>query len=372
MGLNVIALVLSAILSWHYLKGGSMFGCDGASLCEQVLSSRWSVIAGRVPVSGLAMGVYLAMLIACLHIGPAMEGSLRRLAWAVLLILAGAIVGMAIWFTVVQKWMIGAFCPYCMTEHITGLLMSAIIIWRAFLKSDRPWYAMGFVANGLLLAGIVAISQAIFIPQNVYREGKSKNNLPVIAYHDVPIIGSPDAPYVVKLLFDYECPHCQKIHSMLDDAVSRYGDKLAFALCPTPLNTECNPYVHHQADAFKNSCELTKIGLAVWVARREAFPVFDKWMFSFESGDKWHARSPQAARAKAVELVGQAAFGAAQASPWIARYMETCVQIYGQTLQNGRGGVPKLILGSHWVIPGSGDAGDLIKILQNSLAVPKP
>lgn len=390
MGLNMIALILSAILSWHYLKGGSIAGCDGTSSCGQVLGSRWSVIAGKVPVSGLAIGVYLAMLIAGFYTGPATEAPIRRMARAVMLVLAGSITGMAIWFMIVQKWIIGEFCPYCMAEHIIGMLMSAIIIWRSFAESgdqssniqahsfthtghiNRSLHAVGLMAVGLAVAGVLAVSQALFAPQAVYHEGTSQDSLPGITYRDVPMIGSPDAPYIIKMLFDYECPHCQKIHFMLNEAVSRYGGKLAFALCPTPLNTQCNLYIPRDVDAFKNSCELAEIGMAVWVANREAFPAFDKWMFTFESGDKWRPREPQAARAKAVELLGRAKFDAAQASPWIAQYIQTCVQIYGQTIQSGKGGVPKLIFGQHWVIPEPNNTADLMMILQKSLAVPKP
>jgi hypothetical protein len=59
-------------------------------------------------------------------------------------------------------------------------------------------------------------------------------------------------------------------------------------------------------------------------------------------------------------------------NPWIDQYLQTCVRIYGQTIQSGKGGVPKLIFGSQWVIPQPYNADDLIMILQNSLAVPKP
>jgi len=52
--------------------------------------------------------------------------------------------------------------------------------------------------------------------------------------------------------------------------------------------------------------------------------------------------------------------------------MQKCIQIYGQTIQNGKGGVPKMIFGSRWVIPELYNADDLIMILQNSLAMPKP
>ena len=373
-GFNMLALVLSAVMSWHHLAGGSMIGCGGGSPCEQVLSSHWSMIAGILPVSGLAMGVYLAMLVAGIFIGPATEAPIRRLAWSVLLILAGSVAGSAIWFTIVQKWIIGDFCPYCMTIHINGLLLAALIIWRAITNSTRlnirPLPVIKRVLIGLVLSGILAVSQAGFTPSAVYSNGESHDNLPSIDYHSSPMVGSPDAPYVVTMLFDYQCSHCQKIHFMLDEVIRRYNGKLAFVLCPVPLNTQCNPYIPRDVDQFKNSCELAKISLAVWVADREVFPAFESWMFSFESGDSWHPRSLETARAKAVELVGQAQFDAAISNPWIGHYLKISTQIYGQTIQGGRGGIPKMIFGSQWVIPEVYNANDLFMILQKSLAVP--
>jgi uncharacterized membrane protein/protein-disulfide isomerase len=396
--LITLTLLLSAIMSWHYLAGGSMVGCGGGSPCEQVLNSRWSNLAGVLPVSGLAVGAYLALLVASFYIGPATEEPIRRLAWSAMLVLVGSVAGSAVWFIIVQKWFIGDFCPYCMTTHITGLLLTALVIWRAITQSDhylsdtpltnhtmkknvspitpgrilRPLTSMGLALTGLALAGILAAFQVIITPATVYNDGKSQVSLPAIDYRTSPMVGSPDAPYVVTLLFDYQCSHCQKIHLLLYEAVHRYAGKLAFVICPTPLNTQCNPYVPRDVDAFKNSCELAKIGLAVWVARREAFPAFENWMFSFESGDSWRPRSLETARAKAVELVSQVKFDTAWTDPWIGQYMQKCMQIYGQTIQNGKGGVPKLIFDKRWVIPEPYNADDLVAILQNSLAVPKP
>jgi uncharacterized membrane protein len=397
-GLNILALVLSILLSWHFLSGGSFAGCGGGSPCDKVLNSQWSLIAGMFPVSGLAMGVYLALLVAGFFIGPATETTIRRLAWGVMLILAGLVAGSAIWFTFLQKWVIGDFCPYCMTTHITGLLLAALVFWRAITEFDnypndiplsnhakvkkvspvtpgriiRPFPAMGLALIGLVLVGIMVAFQISFTPSAVYRDGESQDNLPAIDYHAVPIVGSPDAPYIVTLLFDYQCSRCQKIHFMLEEVVSRYSGKLAFALCPAPLNTRCNPYILKDVDAFKNSCELAKIGMAVWAARPGAFSAFENWMFTFESGDSWYPRSLETTMAKAVELVGQAKFDAVWSDPWIEQYMQTCIQIYGQTLQSGKGGIPKLVFGSRWVIPDPYNADDLVMILQKSLAVPGP
>jgi uncharacterized membrane protein len=380
MVLTLAALVLSSIMSWHYLAGGSMAGCGGGSPCEKVLNSQWSLIGGIFPISGLAVGVYLAMLVASLFIGPATEVPIRRLAWSAMLVLVGSVAGSAIWFTIVQKWIIGDFCPYCMTTHITGLLLAALVIWRAIMESDNhtaipvihPKPATGLAITGLVLAGILAVTQVIFSPSAVYSEGESQDNLPALDLRSVPIVGSPDAPYVVTLLFDYQCSHCQKMHFMLDETVRRYDGKLAFMLCPAPLNTQCNSYIPRDVDGFKNSCELAKIGLAVWLAKREVFQAFENWMFTFESGDSWHPRSLETARAKAVELIGQATFDAAWNDPWIGQYLKTSIRIYGKTIQNGRGGIPKLIFGSRWVIPEPYNADDLVMILQKSLAVPTP
>jgi len=375
-GLNVLALVLSTVMSWHHLAGGSMAGCSGGSPCEQLLNSRWSVIAGIVPVSGLAVGVYLSILVASLFTGPAAEVLIRRLAWSVMLILAGAVAGSAIWFTILQKWIIGSFCFYCMTTHIAGLLLAALIIWRAFKDSVRlnilPLPITGRILIGLALAGILAVSQVMSVPSAVYSDGESPDNIPALDNQSVPMVGSPDAPYVVTLLFDYQCSHCQTIHFMLDEAISRYSGKLAFVLCPAPLNPQCNPYIPMMTDEYKNSCELAKTGLAIWLAEREAFPDFENWMFTFESGDRWLPRSLEAARVKAVEMVGLDKMNAALADPWIDQYLQASTRIYGQTLQNGSGGIPKMIYGTRWVIPQPYSSDDLVKILQNSLGVPQP
>lgn len=380
--LNILALSLSVVLSWHYLKGGAMIGCGGGSPCEQVLSSRWSVIAGVLPISGLAVGMYLALLVAGFFIGPATEPQLRRMVWKVMLIMAGAIAGSAIWFTIIQKWIIGSFCPYCMTTHITGIILAILIIWRATRVKNvtpdasddtiRPLPASGLITLGLGMAGIVAVFQFAYTPPAVYQEGESQEKVNVIDYKEAPINGSPDAPYILTLLFDYQCSHCQKIHFMLGEVIRQYEGKLAFVLCPAPLNSECNPYIPQSTDAFKNSCELARISLAVWFARREAFPVFENWMFTYESGDRWQPRSPEAAREKAAELIGREAFNAASTDPRVNNYMKTCVTIFGQTLQGGRGGIPKLIYGSNWVTPEPNNTDDLIMILQKSLGVPIP
>jgi uncharacterized membrane protein len=374
-GLSAQGLALSSYLSWHYLKGGSVIGCGGGNPCDEVLDSRWSTVAGVLPVSGLAAGAYMAMLTASLFVGVDTEGPVRRLAWRAMTVLAGAAAGSAVWFIIVQKWFVRAFCPYCMATHITSLLLAALVIWRARkpLDGDSTGVALANPARatlvGVMLAAILAVCQVGLASRAVDGVGASRQDELPVDPHSVPLVGSPDARYVVTLLFDYKCPHCQELHFMLDEAIRRSAGKLAFALCPAPLSRQCNPYIPRDVDEFADSCELAKVGLAVWVAKREAFPAFDRWMFSLESGDRWRPRTLEAANAKAVELVGQSRFDAARSDPWIDRYLQSCIRIYGNA---GGHAVPKLVFGSRWVTPQPNDADDLILILRNSLAVPKP
>ena len=369
-GLIALALALSVYLGWHRLTGGTVIGCSGDSPCEQVLSSRWSAVGDVLPVSALAAGAYLAMLVASFFIGPATTAADRRLAWGAMLVLAGAVAGSAVWFTVVQKWMIGGLCPYCMATHVAGVLVAALVIWRAGTVIGRL-RSGGIALVGLSLAGILAACQFGFAPRGTYFGGQAQVGVYAIDPHAVPLVGSPDAPYVLKLLFDYKCPHCQKTHAMLEQATGRYDGKLAFALYPAPLNPRCNPYVTRDVAEFRDSCELAKIGLAVWLSSREAFTAFDRWMFSPDEGRLWHPRKLDAARAKAVELVGQAKFDAARADPWIDRYMQTSIEVFGDTVEGGNA-VPKLVYGSKWVTPEPNDVDDLVSILHGSLGVPLP
>ncbi len=397
-GLGLVAFVLSAILSWHYLSGISIAGCGGGSTCEQVLSSRWSNIAGILPVSGIAMGVYLALFVSFFIIGSDTETSIRNLAWTVMLILSGSIAGSAVYFSILQKWIIGAFCKYCIAAHSTGFLLAILILWRATIefrtnskddhrttatknkqksetrgqKTHHPLSVRFPFIAGLLLSGTLAAFQFIFSGNVAYKKVESPDLLPSVDYSNVPLAGSPDAQNIVTLLFDYQCSHCQKIHFFLDEATDRYNGNLAFALCPVPLNSDCNPYIQNNSEYFKNSCELAGIGLAVWVADRDTFRDFDNWMFTFESGESWQPRSLESASQKAVELVGQEKFDRALTDPWINEYIQTCIRIYGKTLQGGQTGVPKLIFGSRWVFPEPYNANDFITMLQNNLLVPKP
>lgn len=358
-----------------------MPGCGTGSSCEQVLSSRWSSLGGIIPVSGLALGTYLALLIASFNISSSIEVSLKRLSWSIMTILGGVILGSAIWFTILQKWIIGSFCAYCMATHITGLVISMIIFWRALKERDaikkaqpllKPIRIISLFLVGLVLSEIVATIQFKYIPSAITQNNTQTTISSEMNFQNAPVIGPKDAPHKVTLLFDYQCSHCQKIHFMLKSVVRQYNGKLAFVLSPTPLENSCNPHIPSNKTTFRNSCKLAKIGLAVWRAKPDVFTEFENWMFTFDSGNSWQPRKLDAVIAKAEDLVGQEKLNAALADPWVDQYIKRSVDTFGKTLQNGKGAIPKMIYNNTWVIPEPYSADDLVTILQKRLGVPKP
>ncbi len=374
--LTLIALTLSASLAWHSLTAAPLPGCTAGQACDQILSTRWSTVARILPVSGLAAGAYLAMLLASLFLGPNTPPPDRRLAWSALLILSTAAAAAALWFIALQHFVIHAFCPWCMATHLTALLLFPLTLWQSLQARDvdRPLLPRRLTTClpllGLALAAILATLQLTLTPAPLYSTGQSQTATTPDP-HTLPLAGSPDAPYLVTLFFDYSCPHCQRLHNMLDDVLAAYHGKLAFALCPAPLNSHCNPYVAQDSPPFKDSCELTKIALAVWLAKPDTLPAFNHWMFAAEPNAPWRPRTPQAATAQAITLVGQSNFTAATQNPALDRLLRTSLTLYSQSLQEGNA-VPKLVYQNRWVIPQPTTPTDLLTLLHQTLNLPPP
>lgn len=367
-----------------------MPGCDGSNSagCDQLLNTRWSTIFGLFPVSALAVSLYLALLVSVFFIGSKTEFTVKRLAWHCMLVLIGTAVGCAIWFIVLQIAIIGKYCVYCMSTHLIGILLSILIISRSHIELGRksednsesitkskkdhsPFRnSIGLFAIGLFMAGILVIAQLSYQPPSTYTDGQSAENISSFEIGDGPMLGSANAKHVVTLLFDYQCSHCQKLHFMLNELIQS-SEQIAFVLCPTPLNTKCNPHIPRDVEAFRNSCELARIGLAVWRAQSDKFVLFENWMFSYESGSRWQPRTLEAATVKAKELLGPDLLNEALNDQWIDQYLQYSVSLFGRAMQGGKGGIPKFIYQDKWVIPEANSADELIVILQNSLAIPE-
>lgn len=365
--LSIIALILSGFLCFHTMTGRGLIGCAAGTNCDQVLGSRWSVLFGIIPTSGLAFCLYIVLTL-CLIFSDKMKDdpAFGSFLWKLTMVSSGAIVGSAIWFIWLQRAYIHALCPYCMATHGIGIVLSALIVF--FIVKERriagPWWQAGCFFTGLLLAAALAGVQLVSTPRTAYERGFVTEELPTFDASEMPAIGNPTAAQAVTLLYDYRCSHCRELHTLLPEIITRFDGQLAFILCPVPLSQQCNPYIPAGRDLFKGSCELTRAALAVWLSDRDAFYIFDSWLFEAQAAGKWQPRNPDEAMAKAASLIGQEALDKALNDNRINQYLDKAFELFGRTSTDGKASVPRLILGRRWLTPDADDAEGMTNIIK--------
>jgi len=332
-------LLLSGWMLFHSLSGVQLAGCGAGSSCDSVMGSPWAYFLGGVPVSLPAMAVYLllALCTAFLEGKSADSASLDRLLWRLLPLLSGCIVGAALWFGYLQGAVLHTFCKYCTALHLLGCAAAAFILFcppRPERKARLPWMVIGLTA-----AALFAVIQSRTLPDAVYDRGRSDAPLPAFTDEELPSLGRADAPETLTLLFDFQCTHCRRLHKLLPELLS--AGKYRIRLCPVPLSSACNPYIPHSGiDRFAGSCELSRLALAVWYARPEAYEAY--WDALFEDGT-----DPENL---ARELLGTE-YEKALADARIKDCLRKAYELFGRTSSSAKSGVPRFILGQNWVVP---------------------
>lgn len=367
MLLGIVALVLSAVMAMHSLRGTALVGCAAGSSCDSVLGSRWSSLMGVIPVAGLAAGVYLAILLCLFFVR---DKEIAPLAWKMLLVFGGAILGSAIWFFILQKWILGQFCKYCLATHSVGIIVTGLLWYQAHRSYPSKWNPVCGAA-GLLLAAGLAIFQLTTTPKVAYDRGDSANALPVLKADETPVLGSEDAAYRINLMFDYQCSHCRKIHFAAKDITESRPD-IAFVLVPCPLSYACNPYIPASGrDQFAGSCDLARLALAVWFAEPDKFAEFDEWLFTAEDPAKgWYPRTVEAATLKAAQLLGgEQQLFEAERNAAVNTVFTKSFELFGRTTMQGKSGIPRLVYQSQWIIPEVDDADGLMEILSKEFNI---
>lgn len=152
---------------------------------------------------------------------------------------------------------------------------------------------------------------------------------------DWPLVGDPNAKHIFIEMFDYTCEHCRATNRAIKIAKQKLGADLAVLVLPVPMNQSCNPTITKPAPAHAESCELSRLAIAVWRLESEKFADFHQWMFE---GDI----APTYANAllKAQEMVGAEALNQELAKSVCKQYVSRNVELYKRA---GGGVIPKMI-----------------------------
>lgn len=363
VALTAIVLLLSTILCIHSISGHGLIGCTQGTNCNIVLGSRWSFLFGIIPVSALAAGAYLTLLACILLIDSKWTGAQeQQFLFHAILVVSGAIIGCAIWFIWLQSHMIRAFCPYCMTAHILGIVISVLsVIWCIGQKTRR------IVLNiliGVLIAAALGVVQFTTTPRSLAERGFVNEPLRYPDPKEMPIIGSPDAKHKVTMLFDWQCAHCRRTHIMLPDAVNQLGDSIAIVCSPVSMSRECNPHISPGIDRFAGSCTFMRIGLAIWRTNPDAYWEYENQFFGTDLVHSWNPPTVEQATAMAEQLIGKDRLEKSMQSRWMENYIWTVNELFGRTSKGTTSAIPRLIYNGKIMIPEADNPSALASLIR--------
>jgi len=93
-----------------------------------------------------------------------------------------------------------------------------------------------------------------------------------------PLLGNPNAKYVIVEMLDYTCGHCQNTHAAIQGAMQAYGDQLAVIILPVPLDANCNSQINATSAEHREACQIAKLAIAVWHLSPDRFTQFHNWL----------------------------------------------------------------------------------------------
>lgn len=303
------------------------------------------------------------------------RGPLARWSWGILLVLTATVVALMVWY-VAGLMVLSRELPL-KSEYLGPLglgMLAGITVWssaptpRALARLGAvtgpggivlsPGFVIGCGILGLGATMVLAVGQyagslpdeakELALLRRLQREvviGEGTNRMilhdggrAVLRLDRMPLLGSPEAKYIIVTFFDYRHPASSVNHQALREARERYGEQMAVLPVVFPLDHMCNPRVSQDIAArYPNACDYARLSLAVWRADPSKFEDFHDFLLTPRTAAKVfitrdHSRLPTLteARAKAIELVGVANLEQALADPWIDEELRRHVEAKGR------------------------------------------
>jgi hypothetical protein len=305
-----------------------------------VLGSQWAKVF-RIPVAWCA-GIFYAAWVVCEWLGMR-----KHRVW-----FAGAAAGAAVWFVMVQAFILKAFCPWCMSVHTVGLVLAGLVLLEEGRAAAKRLLCVGLASClGLGLAQVYGPKDPAHLLEDTagaaggavddrhvgFDGGKIRFSL-----DDYPRLGSPSAKHVVVELFDYQCISCRVMSGYLKALVEAYPEQVAVLLVPVPMERSCNQWVA-AAGQYEGSCAISRLALAIWAAEPASFGDFHQAMMSDPS--------EALARELALAFLDQEQVDAVGKDESIRRLLENNIRAW-KRLSGTSSSLPKLLISDRRILHG--------------------
>ena len=273
-GLSVLGFGSALYLTQLYynLRSGSgsfksICNINSAINCSAVAASRYAELFPGFPVSCLAAGVFLALLITVL-IGR--NAFWRRECIRFGILLSGLSSIYAVFLIIIMATALHAFCLFCLMMDVA--CMGSLLI----LLGQRNPHGAQTVERGQWKTLIGTALACIFVLAIVCKTWDS-NDTPSAVVHDMvesvmatsPIavnsgsefssVGPADAPITIVEFSDFQCPFCKVGALMMDSVMHRFPGQVRIVFRNFPMDQGCNPIVEHSMHQF--ACEAARAGI---------------------------------------------------------------------------------------------------------------
>ena len=192
------------------------------------------------------------------------------------------LLGVTIWFLLLQLVWLRQVCPWCMTAHLIALTI-VVLEYQSVLPLKARSVIIGFMG-----ATIFAMVQVFGPVPSGYRIDKTKlvnvstpagihasgsgrkvplaGGMKLFNVEVLPHLGPSDATHILVEYFDYQCPACRTLSGYVDALLAKHPREIAVIILPVPLDRACNTHLDAALVAHPGSCDISCVALAVWRA----------------------------------------------------------------------------------------------------------
>lgn len=364
--LLILAAAISLFLAWLALSSsGGVAGCADGAACSSVLSSSWAKVLG-LPVALFGAAIYLAAAV----LGT-VKARFTPLRLALLLVIPAA----AAWFVGVQLFAIGGLCIWCCGAHLLATAGALMLLFNGCAIEKRAWVpasagalcAVSALAAVQLIAGdsVPAASSESIVDVYEFKNGNVKSSDPIATLSlldgqitfqldELPLVGVSRPNQVLVALSDYTCPHCRKLHDVLQTVGMSLGGELAILKLPaTRKGTE--------------SAEIHRHMLALWKIDPKMHWTLERALIE----GRIVARSANVA-AEAIRLVGANRFAEANVrhKQWIGEQIAKTRKLQDANREKtGKGTLPQVIIGSELVMGAHADPAFYLGMIEEQFGM---
>jgi len=283
--LSLAGAGIGLMLTSYHLSGGrapwklfqTVCGADGGG-CAEVLSSRWAVLPGGIPLAALGVIYFGGLGLWYLTVGLANRRGRFWQALPFAVQIAGVLA--SAYYLGVMLTKVYVVCWWCLLSHLINFVL-LFVAWKAWPRDDgysnepaQPSPRLGF-AGILLVIALAALTVQRIIVVQVRSLTEQANQYAQTFYNDLdlqrylhlrqaprpldlrpddPVRGTPTAPHTVVVFSDFQCPGCRSFAELTErELLPRFGDRLRLVYKHFPLEPDCNSGVSRTVHA--QACE---------------------------------------------------------------------------------------------------------------------